>query len=562
LGDVTESSRSTASLLVQCLENEGVTHVFGIPGEENIRLVDAISRSSIRYVLARHEQGASFMAEVYGRLTGRAGVCSATLGPGAINLLLGTADATTNSTPLIALSAQVGMNRSFKESHQGVDLVPMFAPVTKWSALVATPGAVPEMIRKAFKLAQTERPGAVYLAIPEDVEQAEAQGEPLRVNVPRPDEPSPGQVERAAALLRAARSPIVLAGHGAARAGAGPALRRFAETLGVPVATTFHGKGVFPDDHPLALGAVGFMRHDYVNFGFDRADLIIAVGYELQEFDPARINPDGDTRIIHLHRFPAEVDAHYDVAVGLHSDIGRSLAALAEAVTPRVPETAAAPRGAQPSGNRIRALLAAELARGQRDDRFPLAPARIVADTRAALRREDIVLVDTGALKMWMARLYPTYEPNTCLISNGLSTMAWTVPGAIGAKIARPDRRVLVATGDGAFLMNSQEVETALRLGLAFVVLIWVDDAYGLISWKMDLEIGRNVDTKFGNPDFVAYAESFGATGYRITSAGELLPALRAALAADTVSVIACPVDYAANLELIESLGDLDESLS
>ena len=444
---MTKSPASTAALIVSCLENEGVTHVFGIPGEENIRLVDAISRSSIRYVLARHEQGASFMAEVYGRLTGRAGVCSATLGPGAINLLLGTADATTNSTPLIALSAQVGMNRSFKESHQGVDLVSMFAPVTKWSALVATPGAVPEMIRKAFKLAQTERPGAVYLAIPEDVEASLApEAVPLPVNVPRPDEPSRGQVERAAALLRAARTPVVLAGHGAARAGAGPALRRFAETLGIPVATTFHGKGVFPDDHPLALGAVGFMRHDYVNFGFDRADLIIAVGYELQEFDPARINPQGDTKIIHLHRFPAEVDAHYDVAVGLHSDIGRSLDALAEAVTP-----SALPA---PAGDGIRALLAAELARGRRDDRFPLAPARIVADTRAALRREDIVLVDTGALKMWMARLYPTYEPNTCLISNGLSTMAWTVPGAIGAKIARPDCRVLVATGDGAFLMN------------------------------------------------------------------------------------------------------------
>jgi acetolactate synthase I/II/III large subunit len=552
---VTDSSRSTAALIVECLENEGVTHVFGIPGEENIRLVDAISRSSVRYVLARHEQGASFMAEVYGRLTGRAGVCSATLGPGAINLLLGTADATTNSTPLIALSAQVGMNRSFKESHQGVDLVAMFAPAVKWSALVATPGAVPEMIRKAFKLAQTERPGAVYLAIPEDVEASLApEAVPLPVNVPRPDEPSPGQVERAAALLRAARTPVVLAGHGAARAGAGPALRHFAETLGIGVATTFHGKGVFPDDHPLALGAVGFMRHDYVNFGFDRADLIIAVGYELQEFDPARINPQGDTKIIHLHRFPAEVDAHYDVAVGLHSDIGRSLDALAEAVTP-----SALPA---PAGDGIRALLAAELARGRRDDRFPLAPARIVADTRAALRREDIVLVDTGALKMWMARLYPTYEPNTCLISNGLSTMAWTVPGAIGAKIARPDCRVLVATGDGAFLMNSQEIETALRLGLAFVILIWVDDAYGLISWKMDLEIGRNVDTSFGNPDFVAYAESFGATGYRITAPGELLPTLRTALAADTVSVIACPVDYSANLELIDSLGDLDESLS
>jgi acetolactate synthase-1/2/3 large subunit len=453
------------------------------------------------------------------------------------------------------------MDRSFKESHQGVDLVSMFAPAVKWSALVATPGAVPEMIRKAFKLAQTERPGAVYLAIPEDVEEAPAPASPgpLPVNVPRPDEPSPAQVERAATLLRAARAPIVLAGHGAARAGAGPALRRFAEALGIPVATTFHGKGVFPDDHPLALGAVGFMRHDYVNFGFDRADLIIAVGYELQEFDPVRINPRGDAKIIHVHRFPAEVDAHYNVAVGLHSDISRSLDALAAAAGPRGFQEGAA---AAPGGDRIRALLAAELARGRADDRFPLAPARIVADTRAVLDREDIVLVDTGALKMWMARLYPTYEPNTCLISNGLSTMAWTVPGAIGAKIAKPQSRVLVATGDGAFLMNSQEIETALRLRLPFVILIWVDDAYGLISWKMDLEIGRNVDTTFTNPDFVAYAESFGAAGYRIAAAAELLPTLRQALAADTVSVIACPVDYSANLELIESLGDLDDTLS
>ena len=550
-----ELSRTTADLIVECLENEGVTHVFGIPGEENIGLIEALSKSSISYVLTRHEQGASFMAETYGRLTGKAGVCSATLGPGAINLLLGTADATTNSTPLIALSAQVGMDRSFKESHQGIDLVPMFAPVTKWSALMATPGAAPEMIRKAFKLAQTERPGAVYLAVPEDIEQAAVPLSltPLRVNVPRADEPSPGQVERAAVILREARNPILLAGHGAARAHASQALIRFAEALNIPVATTFHGKGVFPDDHPLALGTVGFMRHDYVNFGFDRADVIVAVGYELQEFNPVRINPSGTTKIIHVHRFPAEVDAHYDVAVGLSSDISHSLDALADAVVDR-PATA--------GGERIRELLAAELARGQQDDRFPLAPARIVADTRAALGREDIVLVDTGALKMWMARLYPTYAPSTCLISNGLSTMAWTVPGAIGAKIARPEAKVLVATGDGAFLMNSQEIETALRLRLPIVILIWVDDAYGLISWKMDLEIGYNVDTRFGNPDFVAYAESFGAKGYRIQSAGELLPALRTALADDTVSVIACPVDYSANAELIRSLGDLDESLS
>jgi acetolactate synthase-1/2/3 large subunit len=550
-----EQSRSTAELIVECLENEGVTHVFGIPGEENIRLIEALSKSSIDYVLTRHEQGASFMAETYGRLTGKAGVCSATLGPGAINLLLGTADATTNSTPLIALSAQVGMDRSYKESHQSVDLVSMFAPVTKWSALMATPGAAPEMIRKAFKLAQTERPGAVYLAVPEDVEEAGVPSSltPLRVNVPRGDEPSREQVERAAAILRAARNPVVLAGHGAARADASQALIWFAEALNIPVATTFHGKGVFPDDHPLALGSVGFMRHDYVNFGFDRADVIVAVGYELQEFNPVRINPSGETKIIHIHRFPAEVDAHYDVAVGLNSDISSSLDALVAAVARKLPSA---------GGERIRELLADELARGQRDDRFPLAPARIVADTRAALGREDIVLVDTGALKMWMARLYPTYAPNTCLISNGLSTMAWTVPGAIGAKIARPEAKVLVATGDGSFLMNSQEIETALRLRLPIVILIWVDDAYGLISWKMDLEIGHNVDTRFGNPDFVAYAESFGAKGYRISSADELLPTLRTALADDTVSIIACPVDYSANTELIRNLGDLDESLT
>jgi acetolactate synthase I/II/III large subunit len=549
------SELSTAELMVSCLENEGVEYVFGIPGEENIHLIQALGPSSIRYVLVRHEQAASFMAEVYGRLTGKAGVCSATLGPGAINLLLGVADATTNSTPVVALSAQVGRGRSFKESHQGVDLVSMFAPVTKWSELVVVPEAIPEMLRKAFKLAQTERPGAVYLALPEDVEKtvAPAGARPLVVNTPRPDEPSPSQLERAAAILRASKSPIVLAGHGAARAGAGDALRRFAETLNVPVATTFHGKGIFPDDHPLALGAVGFMRHDYVNFGFDDADTIIAVGYELQEFDPVRINPSCDKQIIHIHRFPAEVDLHYEVAVGLQSDIPRTLEALADTVGQRF----------EPQlGERIRGMLESELGHGRADDRFPLSPARIVADTRAALRREDIVLVDTGALKMWMARLYPTFEPNTCLISNGLSTMAWTVPGAIGAKLARPDARVLVATGDGAFLMNSQEIETALREHIPFVILVWVDNEYGLITWKMDLEFGENSDTAFGNPDFVAYAESFGARGYRIEAASELLPTLERALADDTVSVIACPVDYAANLELTDMLGELDESLA
>jgi acetolactate synthase-1/2/3 large subunit len=548
---VAEEQRRVADLLVRCLENEGVTCVFGIPGEENIRVTEALFRSSIRYVLVRHEQAASFMAEIHGRLTGRAGVCSSTLGPGAINLLLGTADANSNSTPMVALSAQVGLNRIYKESHQSVDLVSMFAPVTKWADMVLSPGSVPEMVRKAFKLAQTERPGAVFLAMPEDVEGLAVTDDlvPLDVNTPRPDEPSPSQIARAAEVLDRAIRPIVLAGHGAARSDAADALRRFSELLGLPVATTFHGKGVFADDHPNALGAVGFMSHDYVNFGFDEADVIISVGYELQEFDPVRINPSGDTRIIHLSRVPAEVDLHYDIEVGVQADIGRTLDALAAATTTRFHFGA--------SGERIRRLLADDLARGAADDSFPLKPQRIVADTRAALGRRDIVLADTGAVKMWMARLYPTYEPNTCLVSNGLSTMAFALPGAIAAKLAVPERRVLAAVGDGAFLMNSQEIETAVRERIPLTVLIWQDDAYGLIKWKMNLEIGHDVATDFTNPDFVAYAESFGARGYQVRAADDLLPMLTDALARDAVSVIACPVDYSENLRLTDALGDL-----
>jgi acetolactate synthase I/II/III large subunit len=546
---------NAADLMVQCLEHEGVDYVFGIPGEENIRFVRAVDSSSITYVLTRHEQAASFMAETFGRITGRAGVCSSTLGPGAINLLLGTADATTNSTPLVALSAQVSRSRSFKESHQNIDLVPMFAPATKWSALIPTPAAVPEMMRKAFKLAQTERPGAVYLAVPEDVEAEVVTPslKPLRVNVPRSEDPSPTQIRRAVDVLQAAKAPIVLAGHGAARDQASDALIRFVERVEIPVATTFHGKGVVPDDHPNALGAVGFMRHDYANFGFDAADVIVAVGYELQEFDPVRINPNRDKKIIHVHRFPAEVDAHYDVEVGVLGEISRSLDALTAELN--------VCSGAVAEQQKIRSLLGAELQEGREDDRFPLAPARIVADTRAALHRDDVVLVDTGALKMWMARLYPTYEPNTCLMSNGLSTMGWALPGAIGAKLARPDARVIAATGDGAFLMNSQEIETGIRLGLPFVILVWVDNGYGLITWKMQLELGIATQTDFQNPDFVSYAESFGAKGYRVESAEALLPTLRAALSDNTVSVVACPVDYSDNLRLTEALGQLDEPI-
>jgi acetolactate synthase I/II/III large subunit len=547
---------TAAQLLVECLEAEGVQFVFGIPGEENIRFVQALARSTkIRYVLTRHEQAAAFMAEMYGRVTGKPAVVSATLGPGAINMQLGVADATTNSTPLVAISAQVGQNREYKESHQYVDLVSMFAPITRWSDGVPTPQAIPEMFRKAFKLAETERPAAVYLAIPENIDVDEAQYDlsPLPRNVVHPEAPSPSQVTRAVEVMKNATRPVILAGHGAARGDATAALVRLSESLGIRVANTFHGKGVMPDDHPNSMGTIGFMRHDYVNFGFDDADLIIAVGYELQEFDPVRINPHGDKRIIHIHRFPAEVDAHYSVDVGITGDLSASLDALRKAMAGQRYDEETSPPGAD--------LLAQEFARGQDDSRFPVTPQRLVADTRAALDRDDIVLVDTGAAKMWMARLYPTYERNTCLVSNGLSTMAFALPGALGVKLARPEVKVLAVMGDGAFLMNSQEIETAVREHIPLVVLIWEDNGYGLIEWKMDLELGDHYYVGFTNPDIVKYAESFGAKGYRISHADELLPTLRTALASDEVSIIACPVDYSENLQLTERLGQLDDTL-
>lgn len=544
-----------AHLIVRCLEAEGVEYVFGIPGEENIQFVDALNDSSIRYVLVRHEQGASFMAEMYGRVTGKAGVCSATLGPGAINLLLGTADATTNSTPLVAIAAQGSLARVHKESHQVIDLASMFDPVTQWSERVLVPDAVPEMVRKAFKTAQSERPGAVFLSVPEDLEGAKPRAglDPLPIALPRADAPSTEQIDRAAAVLASASDPVVLAGHGAARAGASEALIRFAETLQVPVATTFNGKGVFPDDHPNALGAVGFMRRDYTNFGFDDADVIVAVGYELAEFDPVKVNPHGDKRIIHLHRFPAETDEHYPVSVGIQADISQTLDALGKAV--------AKPFGCDTASIRARARLEEELDYGRASDAYPLVPQRVVADVREALNRDDVVLPDTGAVKMWMARLYPTYAPETCLVSNGLSAMGFAVPGALGVKLARPEARVLAMPGDGAFLMNSQEIETAVREEIPLVVLVLTDDEYGLITWKMELDLQRHSNTRFANPDLVTYAESFGARGYRINATAELLPTLRRALDDDAVSVIDCPVDYSENLRLTDRLGELEEPL-
>jgi acetolactate synthase-1/2/3 large subunit len=543
---------NVARLIVACLEHEGVEYVFGLPGEENLHMIDALAESSIRFITTRDERGAAFMADTYGALTGAPGVCLATLGPGAINLMLGIANAQLDSHPLVAIAAQAGLDRIYKESHQFVDLVSLYRPITKWGDMITVRAAVPEMVRKAFKQATTERPGATFLIVPEDVAEREVSGAPLPVNTPVDPAPDEGQVHRAVHVLSEASHPVVLAGPGVARDGATEALVRFSERLHIPVATTFLGKGVFPDDHPNALGTIGFMVKDYANFGFDRADVVVAVGYDLVEYSPSRWNPSADKRIVHIHRTVAEVDANYSLAVGVQGNIGETLDAIGAASY--IHEI----RGEVPP---VRDLVRDELARGAADDAFPVTPARIVADLRSVMGRDDIVLADTGAVKMWMARLYPTYEPNTCLISNGLATMAFSLPGAFAAKLVHPERRVVAAMGDGAFLMAAAEIETAVREGVHLVVLVWVDGGYGLIRWKQQIHLGRTAAVSFGNPDFVTFAESLGANGYAIAAASQLRPTLERALSDEAVSIVACPVDYAENARLIERLGALTEPI-
>lgn len=553
--------RNTADLVVECLVNEGVEVVFGIPGEENIPLLEAIERNgNIRFVLTRHEQGAGFMAATYAHITGKPGVCLATLGPGALNLTLPVAQANASTTPLVAICAQGNVSRLYKESHQIIDLVSLFQPITQWSSMMLAPSTAPEMVRKAFSIAQRKRPGATCLVIPEDISEMSVPEDAKPLPLPRPLHilPAPDTIDEAAKIISQAKTPIILAGNGVARSHAQDQLRAFAEQLNVPVATTFEGKGVFPDNHPNALGVVGFMHRDYENFAFDTADLIIAVGFSIQQFDPKKINPNIDKTIIHINTFVEDTDAHYPTALNIMADIGQTLKTLTNVLKDRnITFDVTHPK--------IRQMITDELRSFENDNSIPMKPQRVVYDTRRAVPEGTKVLVDTGALKMWMARLYPTMHPNTCIIDNSLSTMAWTLPGAVGASFIKDNsgkintKPVLAVMGDGSFMMNVQEIETAVRVGSRMVVLVWEDNAYGLIKWKMDLHAGEHEYVDFTNPNVPKLAESFGARGHVVQKPEDLYNMLKEALEQESgVDVIACPVDYSENMKLIEKLGDID----
>ena len=453
--------RKASDVFVECLEAEGVKHVFGIPGEETLDLNESLSKSSIEFIPVRHEQGGAYMADVYGRLTGHAGVCLGTLGPGATNLVTAVADAYLDRAPLVALTGQGDMERMHKESHQYIDVMRIMQPITKWNARLQDPNIIPEVVRKAFKVAETEKPGATHIELPEDVMAAEIEAEPLPRRKPVRPEPQARELLKAADIIRGAINPVGLAGNGVVRGGAAPALREFVRATGIPMAETFMGKGLLPFDDPKALGSVGLQAGDYRMAGFDDADVVIAIGYDLVEHSPEHWNPNRDKKIICIDSLPAEIDEYFIPEVELVGDLYHTLARLGEECR-HVPHAS--------GSTRLRDLVQGHFEAAKDNDSFPVQPPRALYDIRDALGRDDILISDVGLHKLWIGRMFPVYEPNTVLIANGLAGMGFAIPAAVAAKLVHPDRKVVAVNGDGGFMMNCQELETAVRLKTPFVI--------------------------------------------------------------------------------------------
>jgi len=541
------SDRKAADLFVECLEAEGVRHVFGIPGEETLDLNDSLERSSVTFIPVRHEQGGAYMADMYGRLTQRAGVCLGTLGPGATNLVTAVADAFLDRSPLVALTGQGDLERMHKESHQHIDVVSMFKPITKWNARLSTPRIIPEVVRKAFKVAQAQKPGPTHIELPEDVMAATVDAEPLPVpSERRRPEPSAQELLRAAELIRAAERPVVLAGNGVLRTGATPALRAFSRATGIGVAETFMAKGAMDREDAGWLGTVGLQSRDYALAGFEDADLVITVGYDLVEHAPSHWNPGRDKQIVCVDTTSAEVDEHFLTAVDVIGDLYHILSRLTEELRER-------PRETVPS--RLNEIVLGRLEAARDDDAWPMQPPRALWELRRALGREDMLISDVGMHKLWIARMFPAHEPNTVFIANGLAGMGIALPTAIAAKLVEPRRNVVTVNGDGGFLMNCQELETAVRLRLPIVNVIWENAQFGSIVWKQDKKFGRHFGVDFTNPDFVKLADAFGMPAWRCQAVEDFGERLRQALALDVPSLIVLPIDYSLDVAISQELG-------
>ena len=545
-----------SDLFVRCLEAEGVTHIFGIPGEENADVMISLIDSPIEFVLCRHEQAAAFMADVYGRLTGKAGVCLGTLGPGATNLVTGVADANMDRAPLVAIIGQASTTRLHKESHQNMDAIAMFRPITKWAQSIYHQNNIPEVVRKAFKVAEAEKPGATVIELPEDLAEEATDAAVLAVEKTRRPGADHKAIAQAVEIIAGARSPIILAGNGAVRKRAAQQLRRLAHKAGIGVVNTFMGKGAVPRNDPHCLFTIGLQARDHVNAALDAADVVISVGYDLVEYAPHFWNKKGGKKIVHIDFWPAEIDEDYAVTIDIEADIADALWQINEEINDRYGDKL--PLWDIGARAELRQTILDDFAMEKDDASFPMKPQKVLWDVREVMGPDDILLSDVGAHKMWISRYYQCDEANTCLISNGFCTMGFALPGSMGAKIAHPDRRVLSINGDAGFLMNVQDLETAVRNRIDVVCMVWCDGEYGLIKWKQQNSFdGRHSKLDFTNPDFETLAQAFGMWGRMLTAADQLKPALEEAFAQPGPALIALPIDYGENMKLTKRLGEL-----
>ena len=545
---------NASDLFVRCLEEEGIEYIFGVPGEENADFMMALEKSEkIRFILTRHEQGAAFMAEIYGRLTGNPAGALATLGPGATNLITGVADSNMDRAPMLVLTGQGSTDRLHKESHQIMDVVSMFRPVTKRATTILNPKTIPEIVRKAVRLARTEKPGAVHIELPEDVAAMDASGTPMAPKRFRRSVPDDTIVDQAFEMLKSAKRPVIIAGNGCIRRRASKQLRLFCEKTGIGVISTFMAKGCVDMDADYCLYTIGLGSKDRVSLAIDDADLVITLGFDMVEYHPALWNAHKDNRILHADFLPAEIDEHYHPETELVGDLAHTLWMLNERV-----DEHGLPDYDLNNQRKVRDAMAADFAEHKDDDtEGSIRPQKALWDAREVMGPHDVLLSDVGAHKMWIARHYQCHEPNTCLIPNGFCSMGFALPGAIAANLVHPDRRVLAICGDAGFLMNVQEMETARRLDSNIVVLVWADNEYGLIAWKQESHFGRHTDLAFGNPDWNMLAESFGWNGHYVENAVDFAPALEAAFNEDGPSLVVTPIDYRENNLLTKKLGEI-----
>lgn len=547
-----------SDLLVDCLEKEGVEYIFGVPGEENADFMLSLENSEkIKFVLTRHEQGAAFMAEVYGRLTGNPAGCLGTLGPGASNLITGVANANMDRAPMLVLTGQGSTTRLHKESHQIMDVVGMFEPVTKWAISIRSADTIPEIVRKAVRVSRMEKPGAVHIELPEDLAKQQTVERPIGPRRFYRSEPAPRIVRQAFDLLMQAKRPVILVGNGCIRGRATQVLRQFCEKTGIGVISTFMAKGCVDLNADYCLHTVGLGSKDHSNIALDDADLVLTLGFDMVEYHPSLWNAQRDKHIVHADFQPAEIDQCYHPEIELVGDLAAMLGELV-----RLLDECSDFSFDLSVQQRVRADMCAELEEYASDETSgAIRPQKILCDVRQVLGAEDILLSDVGAHKMWIARHYHCHEPNTCLIPNGYCSMGFALPGAIAASLVHPHRRILAIAGDGGFLMNAQEMETAHRLGSNIVVMVWEDNGYGLISWKQETEFKRHTDLSFGNPDWLQLAQAFGWKGHVCRESEPLKAMLETAFSESGPSLVVVPVDYRENPLLTEKLGRLSTGM-